>query len=267
MGKRLGRYAELMGDNIIGIYLSSEPLCDSNLTTEDDEPKLRRFIHDQETIQNLRRLGHGEHGVVVSADIEGANYALKIFQEWKQPGPVFYSNHDAICITPLACECRAFARLDSRRENGTWAVRCYGWMKLTDAQFKALGGVVDTHNLSRWVVVKEALPQPTNRSHLETIYKNFEIPKRARIYPRDIRIENYRGSKIVDLSSTLTKPCPEWRGFWFDHFYKETINRTQTAPAYEPFQMVVVPVYNHLFDSVGNPGLRDPSQLAIFMAL
>lgn len=96
-------------------------------------------------------------------------------------------------------------------------------MKLTDAQFKVLGDVVDTHGLSRWVVVKEARPLPTDPSHIWTIFKNFEIPKQARILPQDVRIENYKGSKIVDLSSTLTAPCPEWREFWFDHFYKETI--------------------------------------------
>jgi Kinetochore Sim4 complex subunit FTA2 len=81
MGKQLikgVRDAELMGENIIGIYLSTEPLCKSNQTMEDNEPKLRRFVNDQENIQNPRLIGNGEHGIVILAIIKGAEYALKI---------------------------------------------------------------------------------------------------------------------------------------------------------------------------------------------
>lgn len=81
MGKRLRRHAELMGDNIIGIYLSSEPLCDSNQAMEDDEPKLRRFIHDQEDFQSPHLIGGGEHGIVISAVMKGVEYAFKIVSE------------------------------------------------------------------------------------------------------------------------------------------------------------------------------------------
>lgn len=96
-------------------------------------------------------------------------------------------------------------------------------MKFTDTQFKMLESVVDTCGLSRWVVVKEYRPISTNRSHIQMIFMNFQIPKEARILPQDVRIENYRGSKIVDLSSTLTAPCPGWSDFLFNYFYKETI--------------------------------------------
>src|SRR2546430_1611150 len=110
---------------------------------------------------------------------------------------------DAILTTPLANESRAFARLNSHNENGTWAAKCYGWMKLSDTQFKMIGDVINTHGLSRWVVVKEYLPMSTNLSHIQDIFTNFKIPKEARILPKDARVENYRGSKIVDLSSAL----------------------------------------------------------------
>jgi hypothetical protein len=96
-------------------------------------------------------------------------------------------------------------------------------MKLSDTQFKMLGNVVDTDDLSRWVVVKEYIPSPTLPYDIRMIFTNFNILKQARILPQDIRIENYRESKIVDLSSTLTEPCPEWSGFMFDFFYKKTI--------------------------------------------
>lgn len=212
-----------MDDNIIGRFLSNELLHKSNTMSSDPQPKLRRFIHHGESIQCSRVLGRGEHGVVLLASIEGAEYALKIFEQWKQPGPVFYPYDQAIYTSPLANESRAFARLDSRNENGTWAARCFGWMKLSDPQFKKIREVINTNGLSRWVVVKEYLPMSTKPSDIRKIFTNFEIPREARIMPQDVRIENYRGSKIVDLSSALTDPCPGWSEFLFEYFNKETV--------------------------------------------
>ncbi len=96
-------------------------------------------------------------------------------------------------------------------------------MKLSDTQFKILGDVVDTCALSHWAVVKEYRPMSTNPSDIQTIFTNFQIPKDARILPRDARVDNYRGSKIVDLSSAITAPSPEWSEFLFGYFYKQTI--------------------------------------------
>lgn len=81
MGKQLtkgARDAELMGEDIIGIYLSKEPLCESNQPMEDDEPKLRRFVDDHENIQRPRLIGSGKHGVVILTVIKGAKYVLKV---------------------------------------------------------------------------------------------------------------------------------------------------------------------------------------------
>lgn len=96
-------------------------------------------------------------------------------------------------------------------------------MRLSDTQFKVLENVVDTNNLSRWAAGKEYIPLPTLSCDIQTIFANFDIPKKAQILPQDIRIENYKKSKIVDLSSTLTEPCPEWRGFIFYFSYENTI--------------------------------------------
>jgi len=79
MGAQL-RDAELMGENIIGIYLSEEPLCDSIQPVEDDEPKLRRFVNDKENILQPRLIGSGKHGVAVLTTIKGAEYVLKVFR-------------------------------------------------------------------------------------------------------------------------------------------------------------------------------------------
>jgi hypothetical protein len=96
-------------------------------------------------------------------------------------------------------------------------------MKLTDNQFKMIGNIVDNHDLSRWGIVKDHLPMPPLPLHIPTIFANFEIPRMTRILPQDVRLQNYRESKIVDLSSTLTAPCPEWSEFLFNLFYEKTI--------------------------------------------
>ena len=67
-----------MGEDILDLYLSRQPLCELNKRTEDDEPKLRRFIYDQESIQEPHLIGSGIHAVVVRGVIKGAEYALKI---------------------------------------------------------------------------------------------------------------------------------------------------------------------------------------------
>lgn len=96
-------------------------------------------------------------------------------------------------------------------------------MKLSDTQFKAIGDVVSTHDLSRWVVVKEYIPTPTNFSHIQKIHTNFKIPREARILPQDVWAENYRGPKMVDLSSALTEPSPDWSEFAFKLFNTHAI--------------------------------------------
>lgn len=107
--------------------------------------------------------------------------------------------------------------------NGTWAAKCYGWMELSDTQFKVISEVAGHLDLSRWAIIKEYEPASTDASHVARIHANFEIAKRAKILPQDIRVDNYRGTKIVDLSSALTYPCPEWSDFLFNFFYKETV--------------------------------------------
>jgi len=217
-----GKNADLMGDDIVGIILSDEVLSSSSKTRPTGD-KLRRFIHHQESIQCLRPLGSGIHGAVLLAAIKNVQYALKVFKHWKQPGPVFDPYEKAIYTSPLANESRGFARLHSGKKDGTWAVRCHGWMKLSDAQFGAIEAVVDAEDLSRWVIVKDYLPTLTDASHTDQILKNLAIPKSLRILPRDMRPQNYRASKIVDLSCTFTAPCPEWSEFEFNFFYTETV--------------------------------------------
>jgi len=245
---------DLMGGDFTRIFLSEDVMCSSNKTTGD---RLRCFLHHKETLQNPCPVGSGEHGVAILAIVEDVQYLFKVFKKWKEPGPVFASSYgEAIETSPLAKECRAFARLDLLNKNDTWAVRCYGWMKLTDEQFKTLGNVVDNHDLSRWAIVKEYLPTPTLPTHIPTIFANFEIPRMARILPQDVRLENYRGSKIFDLSCTLTDPCPEWSEFLFHRFYQKTTPGVLFAwfkcPSKGYASKITIPVYQDLSPSLAS---------------
>lgn len=76
-----GRYREyasieLVGNEIIGIFLSEQLQCDSNTSWR--HPKLRRFVHHEERIEDSRTIGEGIHGVVFLVTIMGDKYKLKV---------------------------------------------------------------------------------------------------------------------------------------------------------------------------------------------
>ena len=77
-GKRGKARGQLMGDNIVGMFLSNELLQTPDTMSSDSQPKLRRFVHHGEIIKCSRLLGRGEHGVVILATIKGVEYALKV---------------------------------------------------------------------------------------------------------------------------------------------------------------------------------------------
>lgn len=97
-------------------------------------------------------------------------------------------------------------------------------MKLSDTQFEVIAKITGPHSLSHWVIVKEYMPILANASHIPEIYARFDIAKRANILPQDVRLENYREASIVDLSSAVTCPSPEWSKFLFKFFYENTVH-------------------------------------------
>ena len=106
---------------------------------------------------------------------------------------------------PFSHECRAFARLDSVGKNGTWAVKCHGWMKLSDQQFYPI-----SHSwgniCSRWTIVKYYISEPLRITDDPDIQRKMRIANEALLYPRDVCPQNYRGTFLVDLSSVYTYP-------------------------------------------------------------
>ena len=77
-GTRDDKGSRLMGDDIVGIYLSEELLSGSQNATSGNETKLGCFAYHAEVISHPRLLGGGEHGVVILAVIHGRKYALKL---------------------------------------------------------------------------------------------------------------------------------------------------------------------------------------------
>lgn len=105
---------------------------------------------------------------------------------------------------PIANEARAFARLDSIGQNGTWAVKCHGWMKIPDRQRpKHL-----RNEYTRWAIVKDYLPHPVRVSNVPEIRRKMDIARKALIHPGDAQPRNYRGSFLVDLGRVKTHPYP-----------------------------------------------------------
>jgi hypothetical protein len=126
--------------------------------------------------------------------------------------------------SPFAYECRAFSRLIDVGQNGTWAVKCHGWLRLSADQFETLKPVATRQQIStcdRWAIVKNYIPNPFRVTDIPEICGKLSIPKDARIMPLDFHHRNFRESFFVDLGSTRTYPCPPfWGEFLFRTFYE-----------------------------------------------
>ncbi|KJF60305.1 uncharacterized protein CIMG_12868 [Coccidioides immitis RS] len=112
------------------------------------------FVHHTEPIKYTEFIAEGTEEMVLQAKIASREYALNIlgpfpllsqeigvtiyeFRDWAYKRTSLSTRQQAY-TRPIAHESRAFARLDSIGENGTWAVNCHGWMKLSDKEFKRL---------------------------------------------------------------------------------------------------------------------------------
>jgi len=102
--------ADLMGEDIIGNFLSKEVLHSTtkignklrrfirNILSFVKEAKmtgnkLHRFVRDQETIREVRLVGSGAHGVVVLAVIKDVEYALKVVNTYSVPWRILLSSN------------------------------------------------------------------------------------------------------------------------------------------------------------------------------
>ncbi|KAI2048660.1 hypothetical protein LOZ44_003870 [Ophidiomyces ophidiicola] len=194
-----------MDDSMIGRWLDELPMSDPARKRK-SRPMLRRFDHHTEPIDFLERLGEGAEGIVYRATIRGAEYAVKIFKEWTYTGRRGIPKRQRPYTSSFSHECRAFARLDSYGKNGTWAVHCHGWLKLSDTQFQPLPKY---SNLTRWAIVKDYIPHKVAITDVPEIRRKMAIARDALLHPQDVQPRNFRGSFFVDLGRVKTYPYPE----------------------------------------------------------
>ncbi|RAK81692.1 uncharacterized protein BO72DRAFT_176652 [Aspergillus fijiensis CBS 313.89] len=192
-------------------------------------PLLKQFVGHEAEISQPQYISDGEEGVVFSFRHENMDLCLKLFKTWEFPKALFpVQPTSAKLLGPFSRECRAFARLCDLGLNGTWAVRCHGWIYLTDDQLACLSTackrlrLVPGSNVSRWAIVKDFVPSPPRKTDLPEIRAKFEIAKQALILPGDVEARNYRASFFVDLGSTSTYPLPKpwWSKFEFERFFR-----------------------------------------------
>lgn len=137
---------------------------------------------------------------------------------------------------------------------GTWAGSCYGWMRVSGVSSRNIKAILPTHDLSRWAIVKQDIPQTTTASDVPSTYNDFSIAKRAGMLPGNIEMYNYRGSQIVDLSSTLRYPCPKGDSWSFNFFYEVTIDGVFDWFSDQTTQQTAA----SLSDSTASPELPSP---------
>ena len=110
----------------------------------------------------------------------------------------------------FANECRAFARLWRQGQNGTLAVGCHGWMKITPEQLHNIRRAINIYELTPWAIVKDLVNNDLTPEHIPAIINNLDIAYDALMVLNDTRPENYKGSILVDLGTTKIWPHPLW---------------------------------------------------------
>lgn len=118
---------------------------------------------------------------------------------------------------PFHCECRAYGRLkEAGRED--LAVRCFGYVFLNQAQEDELAqrGFTDWDRCDAVKgrpirgIVKEYIPDdgngPFTYEMLPRMRRDIQDLNRLGIVTWDVRVDNYRGGRLVDFSQAHTAP-------------------------------------------------------------
>lgn len=201
-------------------FLSGRPFSDT-ADHSSQELRLKQFNPEAKDVQIKKVVGRGQQGVVFSVQIEGQVYAVKVFQKPCREGPESLSRQDRLTyLWPFANECRAFARLHQSSLNGIVAVKCHGWMRLSDEQLQRAQYLSKDDNLCRWSIVKDLIVADTVVEDRPSILHNIDRLYEERILVQDPRPDNFKGKYLVDLGSTRTYPHVFWNKYEEDAFYK-----------------------------------------------
>ncbi|KAK0710068.1 kinetochore Sim4 complex subunit FTA2-domain-containing protein [Lasiosphaeria miniovina] len=210
--------------------------------------KLRRFKNGQfKKIDYLELLGRsddddalpdGDHGYVFRVLIDGDLYALKIFR--------FFDVEEALamldpagrsCVSaedvegqkdPFYAECRAYARIASKKRKRPIAVACHGFVSIPAKQEAVLAwrfGIADWSRPEEQLSLPPAQQQPlrglvkdlveadpeVTEALVKAMRRELKALNSLRIYVMDVRWDNYKGGHLVDFSSAWTEPHFEFR--------------------------------------------------------
>lgn len=125
---------------------------------------------------------------------------------------------------PFYAECRAYGRIEDKKQNGKIAVCCYGFMAVSAEREEELAAAPFDIDSDEWNRPEEEYDWPiTARQPFRAIVKELARSKKRltrvaqmredllalhdmRIYVQDIREDNYINGKLVDFSHSWTDP-------------------------------------------------------------
>ena len=126
-------------------------------------------------------------------------------------------------VDPFYAECRAYGCIEAKGRNGKVAVRCHGFTSIPVSREEELAekfGIVgwerpgeeeeqaDSTGAPLRAIVKELVSDevPFTGKMIRRMKADLSALRRMCIYTRDIRADNYKGGKLVDFSTSWTKP-------------------------------------------------------------
>lgn len=137
---------------------------------------------------------------------------------------------------PFYNECRAYGRLIENNLNGCVAVRSHGYTTIPAEEVYQLGEEFQVDDWKQDAEENQYHQLPAQKQLYRAIVKDLirdDVPlthmrvKKMRhdlvqmrdhgVYPMDIKLSNYKGGLLVDLSSAMTRPhfffgtCPRWQ--------------------------------------------------------
>lgn len=208
-------------------------------------PKLRPYqSHGTPEITFLNQIGKGAHGHVFKVQIDGNVFALKVFNfqipdtDWLTMDEEEVSKIDQKMLRllgaqwhPFHAECRAYGRLKEARKEHL-AVRCHGYIRVTDQQKKEVEGRFgiktwwgDVYGLDTddpeaqeefrreerhglYAIVKDFVEGdvPFGPEHAPMMVSNIRQLHRLGIMMHDLKEDAYVAGELIDFSKALVVP-------------------------------------------------------------
>ncbi|EXJ82214.1 hypothetical protein A1O3_06027 [Capronia epimyces CBS 606.96] len=211
-----------------GKCLSAQLMEDEPFQSPEVDPLLRHFRDFEQKFECLKYLGEGKQGIVLSAHINSVQYAIKVFYPFTiLPDSRLNPEEQHLYFNPFSCECRAFARLQDMNEDGTFAVKCYGWVKLSSSQVNDIRALCKEKDFIPWALVKELVSTAAHPNQLTKMIENIDIAEQCNLFIPDVQPSNYGAGKFLDLGAAKVLPYHPvyWPGYCFTQSFTDHRNR------------------------------------------